>query len=80
MQTEKVIRTLNKAVKAFKEHQGNKEYTKKTLDFLKAANEIGMDHFSSLGEQTLSVRLRTIVDALWSTQNDDLALDLQINI
>lgn len=80
MQTEKVIRTLTKAVKAFKERQGDKTYTKETLEFLKAANKIGMDHYSSIGEQTLSIRLRTIVDALWETNNDDLALDLQINI
>jgi hypothetical protein len=80
MQIENIIRTLTKAEKAFHAHKGNKEYTKKTLNFLKAANEIGMDHFSSLGEQTLSLRLRTIINALWAINHDDLALELNIHI
>ncbi len=79
MQIEIVIQTLTKAVKAFKDHQGNKEYAKKTLDFLKAAKEINIDFFSAHQEQTLGLRLRIITDALWDNGNDYLALKLQIN-
>ncbi len=74
-----VIKILKRAVKAFKESVGDKEYTKHTLVFMEAAERVSIS-LGSYGDTQLAARLVVIREALWYLGHDDVALDLQMAI